>query len=244
VLLFLAGLAVMMDQSTARAVRLRRALFPAPLVPAKTANAGPSVSFFLVLSSLRQKGNLMPNEIELNHKEQSLIAVGASVAVGCQPCTAYHIKAARTAGACDRSIALAIETAVSGRKSATTAMDEWAELCQGARPEIEGEFRAQKRLIAELTSVATAVAVNSVPDLQKHLTTARDIGARPEQIQVAIEIARKIKRVAEEKIAAITDRMGEDAPSVAAAAEPGCCGSSQVDPPEVTAGAQPGCGCR
>ncbi len=186
----------------------------------------------------------MPNEIELNQKEQTLIAVGASVAAGCQPCTAYHLKAARAAGACDRSIALAVETAVSGRKSATTAMDEWAERCQGARPEIESEFRAQKRLIAELTSVATAVAVNSVPDLQKHLTAVRDMGARPEQIQVAIEIARKIKRVAEEKIEAITDRIGEQATSVAAVTGPGCCASSQVDRPEVTAGAQPGCGCR
>jgi AhpD family alkylhydroperoxidase len=87
----------------------------------------------------------MPNEIELNQKEQSLIAIGVSVAAGCQPCTAYHVKAARTAGACDRSIALAVETALAGRKSATVAMDERAERCQGARPEIDAEFWAQKR---------------------------------------------------------------------------------------------------
>ncbi len=184
----------------------------------------------------------MPNEVELNQKEQSLIAVGASVAAGCRPCTAYHAKAARTAGACDRSIALAIETAVSGRTSATAIMDEWAEHCQGARPHIDADFRAQKRLIAELTAIATAVAVNSVPDLENHLAAARDIGAPPEQIHIAIEIARKIKRVAEEKVEVITRGIGGDAPSAAAVAGP--CGSIQASRPAATAGAQPGCGCR
>ncbi len=185
----------------------------------------------------------MPNEIELNQKEQSLIAVGASVAAGCRPCTAYHVKAARSAGACDRSIALAIETAVAGRKSATAAMDGWAEQCQGARPDIDDEFRTQKQMIAELTSVATAVAVNSVPDLQKHLTAARGQGVRAEQIHIAIEIARKIKRIAEEKIEAILQKPGGDAP-LAAAMGQGCCGSSQASRAEVTAEARPNCGCR
>ncbi len=186
----------------------------------------------------------MPNEIDLNQKEQSLIAVGASVAAGCRPCTAYHVKAARGAGACDRSIGLAIETALAGRNSATAAMDGWAEQCQGNRPEIDDEFRAQKRLLAELTSVATAVAVNSVPDLQKHLTAARNQGARAEQIQIAIEIARKIKRTAEEKIEAVLLKTGEEAPLAAALAGPGCCGPSEASRPEVTAGARPDCGCR
>ncbi len=186
----------------------------------------------------------MPNEIELNQKEKSLIAVGASVAAGCQPCTEYHVRGARADGACDRSIALAIETAISGRKSATTTMEEWAEHWQGAKPEIGAEFRAQKRLMAELTSVATAAAVNSVPDLQKHLAAAREIGARPQQIHIAIEIARKIKRVAEEKIEAITCGIGEAAQSATAVAAPGCCGSSDANRLEVTAGVKAGCGCR
>ncbi len=186
----------------------------------------------------------MPNEIELTEKEQSLIAVGASVAAGCRPCTAYHVKAARSAGACDRSISLVIETAVAGRLSATAAMDKWAEQCHGAKPHIDDAFRAQKRLIAELTSVATAVAVNSVPDLQKHLEAAQELGARAEQIHIAIEIARKIKRVAEEKIDAILQRSEEGATSAAALAGAGCCGSTEPSRPEVPAGVRPNCGCR
>lgn len=185
----------------------------------------------------------MSNEIELNSKEESLIAIGASVAAGCQPCTSYHVKAARTAGACDRSIALAVETALTGRTTATIDMGEWAARCQGTRPEIDAEFRAQKLLIAELTSIATSVAVNSVPNFQKHLTAARDAGARLDQIRVAIGIARKIKRVAEEKIDAIAAKLEEDAQTAASTVGLGCCGSSQADRPEVTAGTRAGCSC-
>jgi len=35
----------------------------------------------------------------LTQKEKELGAVGASIAAGCQPCTAYHLRAARDTGA-------------------------------------------------------------------------------------------------------------------------------------------------
>ena len=57
------------------------------------------------------------------------------------------------------------------------------------------------------------------------------------------EIARKIKRVAEEKIGAITDRIEKDEQPAAATGGPGCCGSSETNRPVVTAGARADCGC-
>lgn len=185
----------------------------------------------------------MPNEIELNQMEQTLIALGASVAAGCQPCTLYHMKAARTAGACDKGIALAVETALAGRQSATVAMDKWAERCQGARPEIDAEFRTRRRLSAELTSIAAAVAVNAVPDLQHHLVAARDLGAGVDQIRAAVEIARKIKRVAEDKIDTIAEGIEADAPQAAAITGAGCCGSTLAGRPEQARDVRPDCGC-
>jgi AhpD family alkylhydroperoxidase len=176
----------------------------------------------------------MPNNNVLTEKERELIAVGASVAAGCQPCTTYHVKAANAAGACDRGIALAIETAIAGRNRATEIMDEWAKRCQGSQPELDAEFRAQKRPISELTAVATAVAVNSVPDLKTHLAAAKESGASDEQIRSAIEIARQIKRVAGEKIEAAITR----------SAETGCCGSAPAQDREAPAEGRTGCGCR
>jgi AhpD family alkylhydroperoxidase len=187
----------------------------------------------------------MSNDLVLTEKEWTLIAIGASVAAGCQPCTAHHIKAADAAGACKRSIQLAVETALAGRESATAVMDEWAGQCQGLRPEVDAGFRAQKQLIVDLTAVAAAVALNSVPDLQKHLAEARKSGANHEQIQSTIEIARKIKRVAEEKIEAITIQLAgsaRPAPSVSEATS--CCSGDSVHDGEVTVATRPDCGCR
>lgn len=165
----------------------------------------------------------------LTEKEKELIAIGASVAAGCQPCTQYRVKTARTAGACDRSLTLAVETALAVRQSATSTMDDWAGQCQGARPPVDSAFREEKRRIAELTAVAAAFAVNSVPDLRARLEAARQCGATQEQFRVAIAIAGMVKKAAEEKVTAFLGELSGDAGSCCAApAQPaGCgCGSS------------------
>lgn len=165
----------------------------------------------------------MPNHPVFNEKEKALIAIGAAVASGCQPCTEYHIKAARAAGACDRSVSLAVETALAVRESATRIMEEWAGQCQGSRPQPDAEFRAEKRLIAELASLAAAAAVNSVPDLKAHLKAARQSGATPDQIHAVIAIANAIQKTAEQKLAAaIPEQSGATEPCCEPAAGCGC----------------------
>ena len=186
----------------------------------------------------------MPNDV-FPEKDRALISLAASVASGCRPCTAHHLKSVRTAGACERSVRLAVETALTGRASATAAMAEWAEHCQGSRPEVDPEFRASKRLATELMSIATAVAVNSVPDLERHLAAAGESGATTEQIRSAIGIARQIQRVAQEKIEAITNRLEEQLSSIAATFETtGCCGPERTAVPEAAGKATSGCGCK
>lgn len=174
----------------------------------------------------------MPNHHIFTEKEKALIALGASVAAGCQPCTEHHIKAARAAGACERGVWLAVETALTVRERATRTMDQWAAQCQGDRPPLDAEFRAERRLIAALASVAAAVAVNSVPDLKAQLDAARQSGATPEQIHAAIAISSAVKRTAEEKLAAAS-------PEQSGAAEP-CCAPAPARAAEPAAG----CGCR
>ncbi len=168
----------------------------------------------------------MTNEGVLTTKEKELISVSASVAAGCRPCTEYHVKGAHAAGACDRSVTLAIETALAVRESATRAMSEWASRCQETRPELDAEFRAGKRAVTELAAVAAAAAVNSVPDLQARIETARQAGATPAQIRTAIAIAATIQRTAEQKVK-------EASPADAGATE-SCC---------APASGTPACGC-
>jgi alkylhydroperoxidase/carboxymuconolactone decarboxylase family protein YurZ len=166
----------------------------------------------------------MPNHDIFTDKESALIAIGAAVAAGCQPCTAYLVKAARIAGACERGVSLAVETALAVRENATRVMDEWAGQCQGGRPQLDAGFRAEKRPIAELAAVAAAAAVNSVPDMRAHLDAARESGATPEQIRAAIAIAGKVKTTAEREFAAAMGYQPASPEREVAAEEPKNCG--------------------
>jgi AhpD family alkylhydroperoxidase len=178
----------------------------------------------------------MPTTETSKTKERTLVALGASVAAGCQPCTEHFVRAAREAGACERSIALAVDAAVAVRENATRRMDQWAGRCQGSRPELDPEFRVKKGLAAELASVAAAVCVNSVADLTIHLAAARGLGATAEQVRAAIAIARAVKRTAEEKLEAALALEAEAGASV-------CCGSAAEPCPTTDGGGQP-CECR
>jgi AhpD family alkylhydroperoxidase len=184
----------------------------------------------------------MPNDV-LSEKERALISLAASVGSGCRPCTEHHVKSVRAAGACERSVRLAVETALTGRTSATAAMAEWAEGCQGSTPEVDREFRAGKRLVTELMSIATAVAVNSAPDLEPHLATAQQSGATAEQIRSAIRIARQIQRVAQEKVEAITNRLEEQVSLNARITATPCCGPEPTGSPRSATGTTASC-CR
>ncbi len=166
----------------------------------------------------------MSNEPVLTAKEKSLISVSASVAAGCQPCTEHHVSAAHSAGACDRSITLAIETALGVRESATRSMAEWAARCQPVRPELDAAFREQKRLVAALAAFAAAVAVNSVPDVRERVEAARACGATLEQIRMAVAIAVSIRRTAAEKVNEILAGVERPEPAACCAPAAAPCG--------------------
>ncbi len=178
----------------------------------------------------------MTNDGVLTTKEKEIIALSASIASGCRPCTEYHVNGAHAAGACDRSVTLAIETALAVRDSATRNMMNWASRCQSVRPELDESFRDQKRMVRALAAVAAAAAVNSVPDLKEQWDAARQAGATPEQIRAAVAIAGSVRRTAEEKV--------RDALTAAPEAAASCC-SPQGAGTQAPGSAKPAsCGCR
>ena len=61
--------------------------------------------------------------MSLTIKEKELVCIGAAVATGCKPCTDYHFKKVREAGASDEEIKLAISDALSVRDSAKEIME-------------------------------------------------------------------------------------------------------------------------
>ena len=64
--------------------------------------------------------------MKLNNRIGELIAVGASIAVNCQPCLQYHVRKALESGADEQEIADAIEISRMVRKGSTSNMDKFA----------------------------------------------------------------------------------------------------------------------
>lgn len=178
----------------------------------------------------------------LTQTEKELIAVGASIAAGCQPCTAYHFRAARDAGAGEEEIRQAVDDALCVRNSAAKIMAGLAEKHLGSALASEAPCCSEKPLIGELVSASAAFAVNCVTSLETHLASARQLGATEHQLQSTLAIARMVKKVAAQKVEAAVE-MAAAAP---ATLSDGCaddcgCGAGKVD--EAANAAPAPCGC-
>jgi hypothetical protein len=112
---------------------------------------------------------------------------------------------------------------------ATRGIDRWSERCQGARPVLDAAFRANKQVLVELISVASAIRVQSVPDLVLNLAEACRLGATPEMLRDTVGIARSVHNAAMEQIEAV---LGGDANFKSTPNGGTLCGPAQ------------GCGCR
>jgi AhpD family alkylhydroperoxidase len=151
-----------------------------------------------VVSEKLKRDNMTTRET-LTQKEKELVAVAASIASGCLPCTTHHIKVVREAGACEAEVLGAIGIALDVRDNATEVM---AESAQGnLNYEYPGNRQSSSltQPIHALVAIGAALACNSVAGLEYYLTAARTSGASTRQIQTAIGIARAIRKKAAEK---------------------------------------------
>ncbi len=133
----------------------------------------------------------------LSERDQEIIAVGASVASGCLPCTKFHVRAASASGAGESEIRQAV-------RDATRVRREAAEIMAGAGglpPEGPSGQAADPApsLLGELVATSAAYALNCTTGLARHMKAARSLGATDDQILTAIKIACAIKDVAGQK---------------------------------------------
>jgi AhpD family alkylhydroperoxidase len=176
----------------------------------------------------------------LSARDKELIAIGASVGAGCQPCTVHHLQAAQALGATHDDIRQAVDDALCVRRNATQVMNDWADTNLGAAPATEAACCGEKPLVRELVSLAAGVAVSCSTNVARHLAAARRTGASARQIQIAVGIARAIRGVAERH--AVQSIGAEDA-------EGGACCTSEAPAQPTTPEAAPsggcgdGCGC-
>lgn len=101
----------------------------------------------------------------LSPKEKALIAVGAAIASGCLPCLERTVELARRSGACERSIRLAIDTALEARNRAIGTLAACAEKLQGGKPEVDASFRRERAWLVDLITCGSALALRDAESL-------------------------------------------------------------------------------
>ena len=130
----------------------------------------------------------------LTIKEKEVTAVGISVAAGCKPCTNYHVKAAREAGASIEKIKQAVAEALSVRNGSSKIMEDYA-LARLGEPGHDEEIGlvTETNRDKELVSLGAAFAVNCVSNLKKHVSAAEAVCISQEEIAEILKLSKFIK---------------------------------------------------
>jgi AhpD family alkylhydroperoxidase len=162
----------------------------------------------------------MPTYEGLREQDQELIAIGASIAAGCRPCTQFHVRAATAAGAGKAEIRRAIDQALEARRSASDHMARLAERLLVEIPKADPDAEREPAFLAELVATSAALAVNCGPDLAAHVSRARDRGATEERIRGAFEIARMVRAMAAKRAETAARRSAPDPAGETAACQP------------------------
>ena len=136
------------------------------------------------------------HEPTLSARDKTLIAVGAAIAAGCRPCLERTVQLARGAGACERSIRLAIETALEARARQIEGLAEWAETVQGGKPEVDESFRQERARLVDLVTCGSALALRDAKSLPARLAAAMETGSNERMIASALAIARSVAETA------------------------------------------------
>ncbi|UCH84317.1 MAG: carboxymuconolactone decarboxylase family protein [Candidatus Latescibacterota bacterium] len=130
----------------------------------------------------------------LTFKEKELVNIGASIATGCKPCTDYHFKKIRDAGASDEEIEQVISDAMDVRDRAKAIMEshglKYLGITRDADVDPPTEETSRTRA---LVRVASAFAVNCTTSVKKYIDRARAIGISDADIQAVLDSAQFIK---------------------------------------------------
>jgi AhpD family alkylhydroperoxidase len=133
----------------------------------------------------------MEFQMAITKKEKGLAAVGISIAAECKPCTDYHMKAVRQAGASDGEIRQAVQDAVSLRNAATAVMEKYG--LHLGEADTEQAIVPPRDRVAELVELGAAFAVNCVSSLENYIKSAKATGVTDEEILEIAKLATFIK---------------------------------------------------
>jgi AhpD family alkylhydroperoxidase len=135
--------------------------------------------------------------MSLTVKERELVAVGVSLAAGCKPCTDYHLKKVRGAGASDEEIEQAMADAIAVRDKAKKIMQRHGfkllAIKNAVRTEDNDDQLGEPNRMRELVSVGAAYVVSCTSSLEEHIASAHSVGVADDEIEAVVGLARFIR---------------------------------------------------
>ena len=178
-------------------------------------------------------------EQNLSAEQQELVAVGASVGAGCQPCVSHHLKAGAQAGLGGEQLLAAVASAERVSAEAAVAMSDHARAKLGANNTTPALL---SRLEETLASLGAALGANDPANIERQLRAAADLGATRSQLQQALDTAHNVQEnAARIHLREAEGRLETLAPATAAAQTDadsgvgcGCGASDQTEEARVT----------
>lgn len=154
---------------------------------------------------------------ELSSEQNELVAVGASVGAGCQPCVSHHLKAGGKAGLDGEQLIAAVTSAERVTAEAAVAMGDHARAKLDPSATVPAML---SRLEEALASLGAALGANDITNIERHLRAAAELGASRAQLQQAIETAHTVQenaarihlREAERLLDAVAPAVAENDP--------------------------------
>jgi AhpD family alkylhydroperoxidase len=188
-------------------------------------------------------------EQNLSGEQQELVAVGASVGAGCQPCVSHHLNAGAQAGLDGEQLLAAIVSAE--RVCAQAAVDMGDQARAKLGPEVTSPALLS-RLEEALASLGAALGANDAKNIERQLRAASDLGATRSRLQQGIETAHKVQENAAHIHLQEAERLLDTLAPTTTMGDAGCgCGADDKtqeatapaeEPEPVATPSGPGCG--
>jgi AhpD family alkylhydroperoxidase len=153
----------------------------------------------------------------LQRKDKELLAVAASLAAGCIPCTRHHAVAVRDAGASEAEVGWAAAVGIAVKRRSLAIMGALAaellslpdSASDRARESAGGESQ-----LAPLVTLAAAVAAHCAPAVEESITRAQELGWTEQDIRRTLGVGRMVRetgaRKADEAAGQLLSQTNED----------------------------------
>lgn len=129
-------------------------------------------------------------EQNLSPEQHELVALGASVGAGCQPCVAHHLKAGAKAGLDPERLLAAVTSAERVTAEAAVAMGDFVRGKLGTSATAPAMLA---RLEEALASFGAALGANDAKNIERQMRALVDLGASPLQLEQTIEAAQTVQ---------------------------------------------------